>query len=130
MHSYVYVCMLPADFDIGMNIVVFTCLQHLARWPASLCLPPKYEDIVCAVRQGFRRLHGRCRMHIQHVSTDNAIHACASKLWGLLSQDLKVPITWEQVVDARAWLKSQGFFVSIFDHGSTSLGGFLPFAGY
>ena len=47
-------------------------LQHLARWPASLCLPPRYEDIVCAVRHGFRRLRDRCRMHVQDVCTDNA----------------------------------------------------------
>lgn len=105
-------------------------LQHLARWPASLCLPPRYEDIVCAVRHGFRRLRDRCRMHVQDVCTDNAIHVCVSKLWGLLNQDLKVPVTWEQVGDARAWLKSHGFFVSIFDHNSTSLGVFCPLLAF
>lgn len=101
-------------------------LQHVARWPASLCLPPRYEDIVCAVRHGFRLLRDRCRMHVQDVCTDNAIQMCVSKLWGLLNQDLKVPVTWEQVGDARAWLQLHGLFANIFDHKSTSLGVLCP----
>ena len=52
--------------------------------------------------KGFRRLRDRCRMHVQDVCVPNAIHACVAKLWGLLSQDLKVPMTWEQVGDAHA----------------------------
>ena len=39
-------------------------------------------------------------------------------------------MTWEQVGDARAWLKSHGFFVSIFDHNSTSLGVFCPLLAF
>lgn len=40
-------------------------LQHLARWPATLCLPPCFEDVVAAVRTSFRRLRDRCRIPIQ-----------------------------------------------------------------
>ena len=99
-------------------------LQHLARWPATICLPPRYEDVVSAIRKCFRRLRDRCRVSISDACTVDAIQTCVSQLWALHVKDLKVPITWAHAEAARAWLKSHGLFASVFDHNLSSLGAF------
>ena len=90
-------------------------LQHLARWPATICLPPRYEDVVGAIRTCFRRLRDRCRVSISDACTKMPfIQTCVSQLWALHVKDLKVPITWAHAEAARAWLKSHRLFVSVF----------------
>ena len=101
-------------------------LQHLARWPATLSLPPRFDDIVAALRNSFRRLRSRCRISLSDPCTDVAVRDCAFQLWAILCKDSRVPITWDQATAARTWLRSHGFFVSIFDHNASSLGVFCP----
>ena len=101
-------------------------LRHLARWPASIGLPPRFEDVVSAVRTSFRRLRNRCRIPISDSCTVEAVQRCCSSLWSLPVQDSRVPITWSHVGEAREWLQAQGVFVSVFDHNPSSLGVFCP----
>jgi hypothetical protein len=63
---------------------------------------------------------------ISDACTVDAIQTCVSQLWALHVKDLKVPITWAHAEAARAWLKSHGLFVSVFDHNLSSLGAFCP----
>ncbi|CAL1157640.1 unnamed protein product [Cladocopium goreaui] len=101
-------------------------LRHLARWPASIGLPPRFEDVVSAVRTSFRRLRNRCRIPISDSCAVEAVQRCCSSLWSLPVQDSRVPITWSHVGEAREWLQAQGVFVSVFDHNPSSLGVFCP----
>lgn len=87
-------------------------LQRLARWPATVCLPPRLGGIVAAVRTSFRRLRDRCRIPFFDFCRIEAIEFCAAaaRLWGLLVRDIRVPVTRERADEARERLCSQVFF--------------------
>ena len=96
-------------------------LQHLARWPASLALPPTWDDLASAVREAFRGLRKRCRILQDDPCTDSAIVECTAELWSLFSSGTggDTPISHADIQAAKTWLR--GMFVTVFDHNLSCL---------
>ena len=105
-------------------------LQHLASWPASLCLPPRWEDVASAVRDAFRSLRRRCRVDHQDFCTDHAIAECTADLWALFQSQTSspIPVSWDDISGARTWLRSM--FVTVYDHNPTCLAIICPKLAY
>ena len=103
-------------------------LQHLARWPASITLAPRWEDIASSVRSAFRRLRNRCRIPPSCRLADIEASQCTEHLWNVFqaSQNGAVPVSWTDVASARTWLTSNNFLVSKFDHNTSCLAVICP----
>ena len=80
-------------------------LQNLAKWPATLSLPPRWHDIAAHVRHCFRSLRRRCKQKQSHAATDKAMLECNEALWFLfrtcLRDQRKFPLSWQQVDAAK-----------------------------
>ena len=101
-------------------------LQCLAKWPATLSLPPRWDDIAACVRSSFRSFRKRCKIRCTDSSTEAVIQECVAEAWSLFmnfAQD-DFPISWKMVAQAKCWLGE--LFVSVFDHNLSTLAVMCP----
>ena len=54
-------------------------LQCLAKWPATLSLPPRWDDIAACVRSSFRSFRKRCKIRCTDSSTEAVIQECVDE---------------------------------------------------
>ena len=96
-------------------------LQCLSRWPASVTLPPRWEDVASSVRDCFRRLRDRCKAPSSCTVVDSAIHSCIATLWELVQSTRGGPVSGAVLASAKQWIAEHNFFVSVFDHNLSTL---------
>ena len=100
-------------------------LRHVADWPASTNLPPRREDVICALRDSFKRFRKRCKVRSDGNALEDIVACTTSTLWLMVQRAASsCPLSWEDVALCRGFLKD--FFVQYFDHNVSRIGVFCP----
>ena len=96
-------------------------LKHLAKWPASISLPPRREDLISSYRNALMSLRRRCQISDDGRLVEDMVIRSIATLWPELEQRAAIcPIQWPDVIAARSF--TAGLFIQIFDHNPSRLG--------
>ena len=100
-------------------------LRHLARWPASLTLPPRKDDIIASLRDCFRTLRRSCRVRNDGFLIEELVLRTTAQTWpGVAKRTQCCPVQWSAMAEAKRFL--HGFFVHVFDHNLARLSIICP----
>ena len=56
-------------------------IKHLANVPASMTLPPTFEEILSTLRDSFRALRKRCRIADDGMLLESCVTQYADQAW-------------------------------------------------
>ena len=100
-------------------------LKSLAKFPASLALPPKRAELVTSFTEALEKLKKRCGVRGDSKLINDAIEVAMRSLdYRLETASDAFPIRWSHVLGARRFLR--GLVCKPFDHNHSRLGFFCP----